>query len=145
MAKRQQSIPGIERKANREINDAAENYVEQRDKRMKLSEYESEAKEALIAVLKKSGISVYRDDDADPPLVITLSTKDNVKVSEVESDDEEWDDTPNTFERDHAPSKVSAGAPAAPKRGPKSQRPKKAAPPPPPPNPGANGQPSDAA
>ena len=37
MAKRQQEIPGAERQTIKEIDDAAEMYVEARDKRMKLT------------------------------------------------------------------------------------------------------------
>ncbi len=103
MPKRQKSIPGTERETNREIADAAENYVEQRDKRIAMSETETGAKDALIAVMKAHGITVYRDDDADPPLTITLSSKDNVKVTEADSDDADDGDEPAPRRRGRPP------------------------------------------
>lgn len=85
MARKQMSIPGTERKQIKEVNDAAEHYVEQRDKRMGLTEKEHDAKEALIAVMKKHKIETYRDDDVTPPLVVTLVPgKDQIKVTEAE-------------------------------------------------------------
>lgn len=88
MAKRQAEIPGTERKTIQEIDVAAEAYVDARDKRMKLSDKEKVAKEALIGVLKKHNVTVYRDDQASPPLVVTLLPgKDGVQVRAA--DDEE--------------------------------------------------------
>lgn len=79
---RQAEIPGTERKRVEELDHAAEAYVEARDKRMALSEDEHTAKEALIAAMRKSGLSVYRDEEADPPLTVTLTPgKDQVKVT----------------------------------------------------------------
>ena len=85
---RQNEIPGTERQQIQEIDDAAEAYQEAKKKRMKLTEKESEAKIALIAVLRKHKVDVYRDDNASPPLLITLKPgKDGVTVSEVENDE----------------------------------------------------------
>lgn len=90
MAKRQLKIAGTGGEEIKEVNDAAEAYVEARDKRMKLTEKETEAKEALIAVMKKHDLTVYKDDEANPPLVVTLVPgKDNVKVAEAEVEAEE--------------------------------------------------------
>lgn len=90
MARRQTQIPGTEDREIKEVNAAAEAYVTQRDKRMKLTEKEVEAKEALIAVMKKHGLTVYRDDEAAPPLIVTLTPgKDKVKVTEAGGDEEE--------------------------------------------------------
>jgi hypothetical protein len=67
--KKQADLPGMERKTIREVNDAAE------------------AKQALISAMQKHELSVYRDDSASPPLVVTLvEGKVNVKVA-LESDD----------------------------------------------------------
>lgn len=86
MAKRarQIEVPGTERKVNKEVSEAAETYVEERDKRIALSVKEKAAKTALIEVMKKNNVNVYRDDEADPPFVVTISTTDNVKVTEVQ-------------------------------------------------------------
>lgn len=88
MSKRQAEIPGTERKVIKEVSDAAAGYVTQRDKRMKLSKKEKEAKDALIAAMKKHGVQVYRDTEAVPPFLVTVTSTDTVKV-ETEGDGEE--------------------------------------------------------
>lgn len=80
---RQKQLPTLERKVDREIAAAAEAYVTERDKRMELSKREKDTKTALIALMRKKGIEVYRDSEASPPVVITVSSKDSVKVTEV--------------------------------------------------------------
>ena len=94
MAKKakQGDLPGMERpepKHIKELDDAAEAYVEARDARMKKTEAEKEQKEALISAMKKHGVLVYRDESVDPPLIVTLVDKTNVKVTEVEESSEE--------------------------------------------------------
>ena len=87
--KKQTSIPGTEPKSITEVDTAAEAYVEARDERMALTEKEVEAKDALINVMKKHDLSVYRDDEADPPLVVTIIPGvDKVKVSRVTDGDD---------------------------------------------------------
>ena len=87
--KKQLPIKGMEKKSIKELDSAAEAYVEARDKRMKLTEDEVEARGALISVMKKHNLEIYKDDDASPPLVVTLIPgEDKVKVSRVEEDDE---------------------------------------------------------
>ncbi len=85
MTKRQTEIPGTERKSIKELDSAAEAYREERDARMKKSEHESVAKQALIDLMKKHKVDVYRDDDAG--IVVTLIPgKDGVKVTEAENE-----------------------------------------------------------
>lgn len=95
MAKKQTSIKGTEPKSIKEIDDAAEAYVDKRDHRMKLTEHESDAKQALIALMRKHKIDVYKVEEFDPPVMIVLKPgKDGVKVTEIEegADNEEEDD-----------------------------------------------------
>lgn len=89
MSKRakQGELPGIERKQIKEVSDAAENYRDARDERIKASVPEKETKEALIKVMRKHELLTYRDDEAD--IVITLVSKDNVKVTQVDDEQEE--------------------------------------------------------
>ena len=90
MGRKQTEIPGTERQQIQEIDSAAEAYQDAKKKRIKLTEKESEAKTALIAVLRKHKVEVYRDDNASPPLLITLKPgKDVVTVSEVENEPDE--------------------------------------------------------
>jgi len=93
MAKRQQVLKGMEQLTIPEIDAAAENYREQRDKRMRLTAKEVDAKNALIEAMRKHKQDVYRDNNAAPPLTVTLvEGKVGVKVDEatpeVEDDDE---------------------------------------------------------
>jgi hypothetical protein len=91
MARRkQQRIPGTEPASIKELDDAAEAYVEARDARMSCTEVEVVAKAALIAAMKKHGVEVYKDESSVPALVVTVVPgKDNVKVSRVDGDDDE--------------------------------------------------------
>lgn len=87
MAKQQQ-IPGTERKTIKEIDDAAEAYVEARDKRMRLTEKEVERREALVNAMKRNGLTIYRDDSASPALLVMLKPgKDVVKVTTADGVD----------------------------------------------------------
>jgi len=89
--KRQQSIPGTEPESIKELDDAAESYVEARDERIAKLEVEVEAKEALVRVMKKHKLEVYRDESASPPLTVTLTPgADKVKVTAAaEGDDDD--------------------------------------------------------
>lgn len=87
MAKRQQEIPGTERKSIKEVDDAAEVYRTARDARMKKSKIEKEKKVDLVNVMLKHGLSVYRDDNAVPPIIVTVSAKHDVKVTNVDGEE----------------------------------------------------------
>ena len=87
---KQTEIPGVERKKVAELDRAAELYVEARDERMELTEKEVAARDALIAVMKKHSLSIYKDDDASPPLVVTLIPgEDKVKVTRADDEAQE--------------------------------------------------------
>jgi hypothetical protein len=92
---RQKELAGVEKESVKEIEAAAEAYVDARDKRMRLTEKEVEAKTTLIEVMRKHKRTVYRDDNAAPPLLITLKEGAvSVKVTTVdgvmgEGDEEE--------------------------------------------------------
>jgi hypothetical protein len=89
MGKRQMKIPGTEQRAIKEIDAAAERYVEARDARMELTEKEVELRDRLVDLMRKHKLEVYRDDDAAPPLLVLLIVgKDKVKVRR-ESDEAE--------------------------------------------------------
>lgn len=90
MARKQLPIPGTEKPTITEVDSAAESYVEARDDRMTLTDKESDAKEALISVMKKHNLEVYCDENAIPPLVVTIIPgEDKVKVSRAKEDEEE--------------------------------------------------------
>lgn len=87
--KKQTSIPGTEPKSITEVDTAAEAYVEARDERMALTEKEVEAKGNLLRVMEKHDLTTYRDESADPPLlVIVVPGESKVKVRREAEDDE---------------------------------------------------------
>lgn len=69
---KQTRIPGTEQKKVPEIERAADHYVDVRDKRMELTEAEVDAKDKLLAAMRKHGLDVYHLEDAEPPLVVTV-------------------------------------------------------------------------
>jgi hypothetical protein len=88
---RQKDLPGIERESIPEINAAAEAYVKARDKRMELTKEEVATHEALAETMKRHKVKVYKDSDADPPLIMTLTSTEvvvKVKVSVAPKDPE---------------------------------------------------------
>lgn len=89
---KQTQIPGTERKVAKEVNIAGQAYVAVRDKRVALTKKEKEAKDTLIREMRKAGETIYRDDSSDPPLIITLSSTDNVKVTKVGNEEEPDDE-----------------------------------------------------
>lgn len=92
MAKKQLEIVGTERPTIEEVDATAEAFVTQRDKRMAMGVKEKAAKLALIEAMKKHKLTVYRDMSASPPLTVMLSAKDDVKVTEANTGNEEEGD-----------------------------------------------------
>lgn len=97
MAK-QTELPGTERPTIKEIDKAADHYVNVRDKRMKLTEQEVIAKANLLQVVLENekdlskndqGEIVYRYDDE---IVIVKPGKANVKVKGAHDEESEDDD-----------------------------------------------------
>lgn len=94
MAEKSQDFPGMERPSIKAIDNAAEEYVQIRDKRMKLTENEVAAKTKLMDVMEKNydklgidgdGNRIYRYDE----MVVIFSDKKNVKVKHITSDPDE--------------------------------------------------------
>jgi ABC-type uncharacterized transport system ATPase subunit len=87
---RQTRIPGTEGKKIKEIDKAAEKYVELRDARIAAGVKEKEAKAELLAAMKANKLKIYQDDDAVPPLLVTITPSDfKLKVAKVTGEDEE--------------------------------------------------------
>jgi hypothetical protein len=88
--KKQLPIPGTEKETIKEVDSAAEAYVEARDERIRLTDKEVDAKDALVTVMKKHKLDVYRDENAVPPLIVTLIPgEDKVKVSRAKDEEDE--------------------------------------------------------
>lgn len=94
MATKQTELPGTERPAIPEIDEAADAYRSVRDKRMKLTEQEITAKTNLIEVMRANakklavnaaGERIYRYDDE---VVVLEPGKENVKVKHASAEPE---------------------------------------------------------
>lgn len=86
MAK-QTEIPGTERVKNKAIAEAADTYRKARDRRVRATRPEVEAKQSLIDLMHKHGLAVYNDGEI---IVEIIPTKEKVKVRDAE--EEEPDD-----------------------------------------------------
>lgn len=85
MAKKQPDLPTMEKPVIKSVEDAAEDYVGVRDKRMRLTEQECEKRTILIHEMKKAKLTSYTFDGQ----VVLLDTKDAVKVRTLKDDDGE--------------------------------------------------------
>jgi hypothetical protein len=73
----------------KEIDDAAEEYVEVRDRRMALTTEEAKRKETLMNLMKKHKLTDYEYDSKTVEYI--ASSKENVKVKTKGSDEEDED------------------------------------------------------
>lgn len=79
-------LPGTQTKQIKEVDDAAAAYVTHRDTRLTALAKESDAKTALIKVMKKHDLTVYEDSEGGR--TITLKDGDpSVKVADVRETD----------------------------------------------------------
>jgi hypothetical protein len=85
---KQKELPGIERQKVKAIEDAADDYVAVRDKRMALTEKEVEAREVLLALMDKHGLTNYRYDDQ----IISVLPARKVKVKHFKDDADSGDE-----------------------------------------------------
>lgn len=72
MTPKQGRLPGTEDPKIQEIHEAAEAYVDVRDKRIALSQKEGEVKKDLLAVLHKHKKKTYHFEDDDESLDIEI-------------------------------------------------------------------------
>lgn len=86
--------PGVEQPEIPEIEDAAEKYVEVRDRRMKLTEQECTVRGALSEVMHAHKGTLPQDQDGnsfypfDGKRVILLNGKERIKVKEINDPDD---------------------------------------------------------
>jgi len=71
------ALPGMEEEVDSELEEAADAYVEARDKRMKLTRAEVSTRDALLALMKERKRKVYRRDELT---IMVAAGKDKVKV-----------------------------------------------------------------
>lgn len=92
MARKQKDLPGMERKRVEEIDTAAEDLHSKNKKYAKAGEAVKSSKQALIALMKKHGVDVYKDESVTPALIVNVTLgKENVKVKQEGDDSDEED------------------------------------------------------
>jgi len=90
---KQLPIPGTERPSIKEIDEAAEAYVNVRDKRQELTKKEVAAKQALSDLMHKHADQIGKDADGgltyryDDMAVILKPTEEQLKVKHVDEDE----------------------------------------------------------
>lgn len=87
---KQSFIPGMEPPSNRAVDTAADDYVETRDERMKLSKEEKRSKQNLIEKMVEAGLDAYETPHG--LIVLLLSDKD-VKVKTKKQVDRNGDES----------------------------------------------------
>jgi len=88
----QLKIPGTERKRIKEIDEAAEAYRVERNKRQEQSKVEKAKKQELMKVAREHGAKLYvyeAEDGEEFAVEYTADTKENVKVTKVAAPDED--------------------------------------------------------
>ena len=84
MAKKQKELPGMEKPSIEDVERAADEYVDARDKRMALTKQEVETRDALIAAMRAHKIKSYEYDGR----LVTLEATAKIKVKSVADEDE---------------------------------------------------------
>lgn len=74
------SLPGMERKAIKEIEKLADEYAELRDDRMAVLKNEVDAKAKLIDAMHRNGVNTYEFEDDGETVTVELKSEEKVKV-----------------------------------------------------------------
>jgi hypothetical protein len=77
---RQLTVPGTDAPKHRDVETAADTYVDVRDSRMALTKQETEASGQLLAAMKAHGLSVYRLETGEGNLLVTVTAEEKVSV-----------------------------------------------------------------
>jgi len=99
---RKQPLPGMEDLRIRELDDAAADYADIRDRRMELSKEEHDLKERLKRAMHKHGKKVYKHDGISIELVATEEDV-KVKIRKAVDDDDADEDVEVSVETAQAP------------------------------------------
>lgn len=77
---KQLTVPGTDAPKHRDVEAAADRYVEVRDARMELTKQETEASGRLLAAMKAHGCTVYRLETDEGNLLVTVEAEEKVHV-----------------------------------------------------------------
>lgn len=89
---RQQRIPGTEAKIPAAVRAAGDAYVEEAAATAQAKRKADEAKAVLIAAMEKHEVDTFRDDEADPPVIVSLTQRTGIKVTKLKKQRAEDDD-----------------------------------------------------
>lgn len=84
---KQRPLPGMERAVAKDVEEAADAFVNIRDRRMSLTEKESEAQATLLAAMKAHKLSSYRYDEN----FVVVDSMEKVRVKRAVDDDGDGD------------------------------------------------------
>ena len=84
MSKKQQELPGVERKTFRDVESAADEFIEATDKLKRVGEDKKAAQEKLVLAMLRNKIRSYRYDSK----LLTLEELERVKVKSDKDDNE---------------------------------------------------------
>lgn len=87
MSKAQMEVPGTELPSFPDVDAAAEKFVAHRRSHAKSGTKLRDLRVELVKEMKKAGVDEYRDDDAKPPLFITVEDDAKVHVKELKHED----------------------------------------------------------
>lgn len=88
---RQQSIPGTEQKIHAAVRAAGDAYVDEAAKSARAKKKSDESKAVLLAAMEKHDVETFRDDEADPPVIITRTERHGIKVTKLKKQRDEDD------------------------------------------------------
>lgn len=97
---RQIRLPGMKDVTDPEIAKAGEKFRKSRDKAKDASDQRKADEQALIAVCERKGLEVYRDMEADPPIVIKITTTKHALVKPIPSGEVDESGPPEADERE---------------------------------------------
>ena len=86
------SLPGLERKAIKEIENLADEYADHRDRRIAALKKEVESKATLIAAMHKHEQTEYIFEEDGETVTVSLRSEEKVKVKRGNPDSDEDDD-----------------------------------------------------
>jgi hypothetical protein len=91
---RQAELAGMETPTgDKELDALAEAFKRSSKKRKAAQDNELAAREILVDSMKKKKLTVYEDRNADPPLLVTLTLSEKVKVQAIDEVGEGDDDS----------------------------------------------------
>lgn len=85
---KQQRLPTMEDKVDKDLTRLVEAYVEARDERMALTKKEVDSKNLLALKMREKNLTTYRDDH----FVVTIDSVEKLKVRKDGDDEEAVDD-----------------------------------------------------